>query len=81
LEATRDHIWRIVEVRFGVKTDDLPTELRAIVREIDDLEQASQWFHLALTANSFEEFRAAVLADSAAQLNQSKSTESQERRV
>jgi hypothetical protein len=61
MEATRDHIWRLVAARFGVKRTDIPSELWSAVKEAEDLSQLSQWFDVALTGESFEEFRAAVL--------------------
>jgi hypothetical protein len=64
MEGTQEHIWRVVEARFGVKRIDVPSELWSAVKEAEDLKQLSQWFDVALTAESFEAFRAAILPGS-----------------
>ncbi|HXG12842.1 MAG TPA: hypothetical protein VNK04_24000 [Gemmataceae bacterium] len=58
--ATQDNIWRVVESRFGIKRTDIPSDLCAVVKEEDDLKRLSDWFDLALTAESFEAFRKAL---------------------
>lgn len=61
IEATREHIWRVVEARFGVGRDQVPADVKSAVGEAADLKQVSQWFESALTAESVEAFWAAVV--------------------
>jgi hypothetical protein len=60
LEATVENMWRVIEVRFGVKCSDVGAETSAAINESDDLEALSAWFEAALAAQSLEAFESVV---------------------
>jgi hypothetical protein len=55
--ASRTHLLRALEVRFGVP---VPNDLQAALQTVTDLNDLSRYFDAALTANSLTEFRTAV---------------------
>jgi hypothetical protein len=60
LEATAENMWRVIEVRFGVKRSDVGAETSAAINESDDIEALSAWFEAALAAESLEAFESVV---------------------
>lgn len=69
MEATRKYVRQVVETRFAERKTDIPAELWSVVENSLDLEQLERWFEIALTAESYEIFRNAVLPSSEARTN------------
>ncbi len=57
LEARRADLISVLEARFQIA---VPSELRNVIEETNDLAMLSQWLRTAATASSLDDFRAAL---------------------
>jgi hypothetical protein len=57
VEARRANVLTVLRARFP---DPVPESVRVAIQEANDPTTLERWFHVALTANSLDEFFAAM---------------------